>query len=100
MKLLKSSLKLVGLVTAFDGAEMNVSLMPSEVDVDELVVVAVEREEAMVNKSFMPPGINDDELVLYAAVERDEPAMIVYVEVAVREDASLQLVDGITDHDA
>ena len=43
MKLLKSSLKLVGLVTAFDGAEMNVSLMPSEVDVDELVVVAVER---------------------------------------------------------
>ena len=54
----------------------------------------------MVNKSFMPSGINDEELVLYAAVERDEPAMIVYVEVAVREDASLQLVDGITDHDA
>ena len=36
------------------GAEMNESPMSSEADVDELVVVVtVEREEAVVNKSLM-----------------------------------------------
>ena len=86
MKWLKASLKLVGSVTTFDGAEITLSLMPSEVDVDEIVVVVtVEREEAMVNKSLMPSGDDDGEPVLDVAVERDEAAMIVSVEVAVGE---------------
>ena len=35
------------------GAEMNESPMSLEADVDELVVVTVEREEAEVNKSLI-----------------------------------------------
>ena len=55
MKWLKASLKLVGLVTMYDGDEMSLSLMPSEIDLDELVfVVTLEREEFAVNKSLMP----------------------------------------------
>ena len=47
------------------GAEMKESSMSSEADVDELVVVVtVEREEAVVNKSLTPSGGNDEELVL------------------------------------
>ena len=37
----------------------------------------------MVNKSLIPSGGNDDELVLDVAVELDEAAMTVSVEVAV-----------------
>ena len=83
---MKPSPKLVGSVTTFDGADMNLSLMPSEVEIDGLVVaVSIEREEAVVNKSLMPSGGNDEELVLGVAAERDEAAMIVSVEVAVGE---------------
>ena len=54
MKWLKSSLKLVGSVTTFDSADINLSLMPSEADVDELVVVVtLEREEFVANKLSM-----------------------------------------------
>ena len=78
MKWLKSSLKLVGSVTTFDSADINLSLMPSEADVDELVVVVtLEREETVVNKSLMPSGGNDEELVPDVAVEREEVAMLV-----------------------
>ena len=48
----------------------------------------------------MPSGGNDEELVLDVAVERNEAAMIVYVEVTVGENASLQLVDDSTGDDA
>ena len=78
VKWLKASLKPVGSVITFDGAEMNWSLMPSEADVDELVVVVtLEREETVVNKSLMPSGGNDEELVPDVAVEREEVAMLV-----------------------
>ena len=54
VKWLKASLKPVGSVITFDGAEMNWSLMPSEADVDELVVVVtLEREEFVANKLSM-----------------------------------------------
>ena len=54
VKWLKASLKPVGSVITFDGAEMNWSLMPSEADVDELVVVvSLEREEFVANKLSM-----------------------------------------------
>ena len=54
-----------------DGAEMNLSLMRSGADVDELVVVVtLKHEEAMVNKSLMPSGGNDEELVLDVARTR------------------------------
>ena len=100
MKWLKSSPKLVSSMTTCDGAEMNLSLMPSEADVGELVVLAtVQREDAVVDKSFMPSGINDGDLILDVAVERDEAAMVVSVEVAVAEKTSLQLVDDITGDD-
>ena len=100
VKWLKASLKPVGSVITFDGAEMNWSLMPSEADVGELVVLAtVEREDAVVDKSIMPSGINDGDLILDVAVERDEAAMVVSVEVAVAEKTSLQLVDDITGDD-
>ena len=82
------------------GAEMNESSMSSEADVCELVVVTVEREEAVVNTSLMPSGGNDEELVLDVAVEeRDEAAMTVAIEVAVGENSSLQLVDDSTGDD-
>ena len=98
MKWLKSSPKLVSSMTTCDGAEMNLSLMPSEADVDELVVVAIlERGEAVVNKSMIPSGGNDEDLVLDVAVEA---AMIVSVVVAVGENASLQLVVDSTGDDA
>ena len=90
-------------MTTFDSAEMNLSLTPSEADVDELLVVLIatlERDEAVVNKSLMPSGGNDEELILDVAVERNEAAMIVYVEVTVGENASLQLVDDSTGDDA
>ena len=76
--------------------------MLSEVDVDELVsvVVTVQRQEAVVNKSLMPSEGNDEEPVLDVAVERDEAAMIDSVEVAVGENASLQLVIDSTGDDA
>ena len=76
--------------------------MLSEVDVDELVsvVVTVQRQEAVVNKSLMPSEGNDEEPVLDVAVERDEAAMIDSVEVAVGENASLQLVVDSTGDDA
>ena len=100
MKLLKASQRLVGSVTTFDGSKMSLSLMPSEADVGELVVLAtVERKDAVVDKSFMPSGINDGDLILDVAVERDEAAMVVSVEVAVAEKTSLQLVDDITGDD-
>ena len=67
----------MGSVTTFDGAEMNLSLMPSEDRVDELVVVTLRRAEAVVNKSLMPSGGNDKELVLDVGVEPDEAAMTV-----------------------
>ena len=68
MKCLQASLKLVGSVTTSDDAEMNLSLMASEAEVDELaVVVSLEREETVVNKSLMPSGGNDEELVLDVA---------------------------------
>ena len=83
------------------GTEMNESPMSSEADVELVVVVSVEREEAVVNMSLMPSGGNDEELVLDIAVEeRDEAAMTVSVEVAVGENASLQLVVDSTDDDA
>ena len=86
MKWLKASLKLVASVITFDCAEMNLSLMRSEADVDELVfVVTVEREEAVAHKSLIPSGGNDEDLIRDVAVERDEAAMIVSVEVAVGE---------------
>ena len=76
--------------------------MLSEVDVDELVsvVVTVQRQEAVVNKSLMPSEGNDEEPVLDVAVERDEAAMLDSVEVAVGENASLQLVIDSTGDDA
>ena len=76
--------------------------MLSEVDVDELVsvVVTVQRQEAVANKSLMPSEGNDEEPVLDVAVERDEAAMIDSVEVAVGENASLQLVIDSTGDDA
>ena len=40
-------------MTTFDGAEMNLSLMPSEDRVDELVVVTLRRAEAVVNLSLI-----------------------------------------------
>ena len=81
-----------------DGAEMNLSLMRSGADVDELVVVAIlERGEAVVNKSMIPSRGNDEDLVLDVAVEA---AMIVSVVVAVGENASLQLVVDSTGDDA
>ena len=50
------------------GLVMTLSPMTSKADVDErIVVVTVQREEAVVNKSLMPPGDNDEELVLDAA---------------------------------
>ena len=64
MKWLKTSLKLVGSVTTFDGAMMNLSLMPSDVDADQLVVAATLEREDVVNKSLMPSGGNDEEVVL------------------------------------
>ena len=90
-------------MTTFDSAEMNLSLTPSEADVDELLVVLIatlERDEAVVNKSLMPSGGNDEEVVLDVAVERDEAVMIVSVQVAAGENASLQLVDDSTTDDA
>ena len=65
-----------------------------------VVVVTVEREEAMVNKSLMPSGDDDGEPVLDVAVERDEAAMIVSVEITVGENASHQLVGDSTGDDA
>ena len=51
------------------GAEMNESPMFSETDVDELVVVVtVEREDAVVDKPLLPSGGNDAERVLDVAV--------------------------------
>ena len=38
------------------GTEMNESPMSSEADVELVVVVSVEREEAVVNMSLMPSG--------------------------------------------
>ena len=75
--------------------------MLSEVDVDELVsvVVTVQRQEAVVNKSLMPSEGNDEEPVLDVAVERDEAAMIVSVEVVVGKISLLQLVDDSTSDD-
>ena len=69
------------------GAEMNESLMSSEADDDELVVVVtVEREEAVVNQSLMLSGGDDEELTLDVAVEeRDEAATTVSVEVATKK---------------
>ena len=49
------------------GAEMNESPMSSETDVELVVAVTVEREEAVVNKPFVPPGGNDEELVFDVA---------------------------------
>ena len=50
------------------GLVMTLSPMTSKADVDErIVVVTVQREEAVVNKSLMPPGDNDEEQVLDAA---------------------------------
>ena len=50
------------------GLVMTLSPMTSKADVDErIVVVTVQREEAVVNKSLKPPGDNDEELVLDAA---------------------------------
>ena len=70
---------------------MNLSLMLSEGDADELVVVAtLEREKAVVTRSLMPSGGKDEELVLDVAVERDEAG----------ENASLQLADNNTNNDA
>ena len=44
IKWLKASLRLVGSGTTFDGAEMNLSLVPLDADIDEpLVVVTSER---------------------------------------------------------
>ena len=60
--------KLVGSVTTFDGADMNLSLMLPQGDVDALAVgVTLEREKAVVRKSWMPSGGNDEELVLDVA---------------------------------
>ena len=71
-------------MTTFDGAEMDLSIMPSKADLDELaIVVTLEREEAVVKKSLMPSGGNDEELILDVAVERDEAGMIVSVEIVV-----------------
>ena len=48
---------------------MNESPMFSETDVDELVVVVtVEREDAVVDKPLLPSGGNDAERVLDVAV--------------------------------
>ena len=51
------------------------------------------------NKSFVPSGGNDEKLVLGVAVERDEAAMIVSVEVVVGKISLLQLVDDSTSDD-
>ena len=51
------------------------------------------------NKSFVPSGGNDEKLVLGVAVERDEAAMIVSMEVVVGKISLLQLVDDSTSDD-
>ena len=81
-----------------DDAEMNQSQMFWEAHVDEPVVAV--SEEAVVDRSLMPCGGKDEELVHDVAVERNEAAMMASVEVAVRENAPLQLVVDSTGDDA
>ena len=100
-KLMLMNLFVVVVTVEREEAVVNKSLMPSRGKDEELVLdVAVERDEAVVNKLFMPSGGNDDELVIDVAVERDEAVMIVSAEVAGGENASRQLVDDSTGDDA
>ena len=77
--------------------------MPSGGNGEELILdVGVEREEAMVNKSLMLSGGKDEELILDVASCRTRRSCddIVFVEVAVGENASFQVVDDSTGDDA
>ena len=83
-KMVEGVTEVCGLGDDVVGAEIIESPKFSEAGGDErLTVVSVQREKAVVNKSLIPSGGNDDELVLDVAVELDEAAMTVSVEVAV-----------------
>lgn len=76
------------------------SLMLLEAVKNELVVVVtLEREEAVLNKSLMRSRGNDEELIIKENVKCDGAVMMVSIEVAAGENASIQLVDDSTgDH--